>query len=981
MRRANSSQTGPMWRSLDELRTPIAAQRASEGEFPLSAIASAEPNRRDFFKFMATALAAAGLNGCTRQPIEGIVPYVKDPAVGVPGEPLYFATAMPLSGYGTGILVKSREGRPIKVDGNPMHPSSLGGSNVWMQACLMDLYNVERLKSTTHSGTTSSWGDFLKWVLPIMTALKGKNGAGLRLLTGTVTSPTLAWQIRELLNRFPEARWHQWEPVNWDNSLEGARIAFGERFATHYDLKRASLIVALQSDFLYSHPDRLRHTREFSDARRVVAGKDAMNRLIALESSPTVTGSMADHRIVFSQSEIEAAVVSLAREAGLTTEERAVPERLRAQVKLIGSELKKHRGECVVIVGEGLSPAAHALEQGINSALGNFGSTVEHRKPAPPEPVNHLESIKELAEAMDHGSVELLIIMGGNPACDAPSDLLFKEKLARTGATVHLSLYSNQTSELCAWRVPQRHFLEGWSDCRAFDGTVTLMQPLIEPLFKGISEHQLIATLTDLQPTHSPLAIVKDYWRKQGRWEQFDSEWRQAVHDGLIAGSKMPKTTPKLREGAVSGLRFDSADVGEIEALFRPDPHLWDGRFSHNAWLQETPKPITKLVWDAPILVSPKLALREKLEDGDLAEVQLGENRITAPVCILAGQAENSLTVPLVGAVTDGGGFDYYRLRSSAGLWRAGNVRLRKAQGRYELVATQTHQQIHGEEREINREGTLAEYLKNKRFVAESVHEPARKETLYHPEEFEYPVKWGMAIDLTTCVGCNACVIACNIENNIPVVGKEQVRLNREMLWLRIDTYLTGKVDDPKFLHQPVPCMHCENAPCEYVCPVGATLHDHEGLNLQVYNRCIGTRYCSNNCPYKVRRFNFLKYAEFDSELTALRNNPEVSVRWRGVMEKCTYCVQRISSARIKAKEENRAVTDGEVRTACQEACPAEAIVFGVVTDTKAKVSRLKKHPLDFSMLGQLNTRPRTTYSAKLRNPLAEMEGAEQAPL
>jgi molybdopterin-containing oxidoreductase family iron-sulfur binding subunit len=967
-----------MWRSLEEFGWNAETRAASEREFPASAIAPSDVNRRGFLKIMAAAIAAAGLEGCTRQPIEGIVPYVKQPEVGIPGEALYFATAMPLGGFGTGIVVKSREGRPIKVDGNPVHPASLGGSDVWMQACLLDLYNADRSKSVLHAGRTSSWEQFLAWLAGATAAQKKKAGAGLRILTGSVTSPTLTAQLRAVLKQFPEARWHQWEPINWNNELEGARLAFGEPLTTHYSFKPARVIVSLDSDFLYTHPERLRHTREFTDGRRIVAGGSEMNRLHVFESSPTVTGSNADHRFALSSRDIEASALYFARELGVQGEgvgEDELNSELRKKLSIIARELQERRSESLVIVGEAMAPEFHALGQKINFALGNVGKTVTHRQPAQADPANHVESMQSLAEDIDTGRVDLLIMLGGNPAFDAPADFDFRELLGKVPNSAHLSGHLNETSRLCQWHIPQIHFLEGWSDCRSFDGTVTIMQPLIDPLFKGFSEHQILAALTGLQPMQSDYHIVREFWRTQSRWENFESGWRKAVHDGVIAGSESPVRTPRLTEKKSPTAPLKKGK-NQIEIVFRPDPHLWDGRFANNPWLQETPKPLMKLVWDNAVYVSPQFAGREKLEDGDLVEIAFGDRKVSAPVLIVPGQAENTITLPLGGGSIEGHGFDFFPVRTSGKLWRAENVTVRKLAGRYELVQTQTHQQVHGEDREINREGTLAEFAANSKFVAESAPRPGIEETLYEPGEFDYPVKWGMAIDLTACIGCNACVVACNIENNIPVVGKKQVALNREMLWLRLDTYLRGNVDAPKFLHQPVPCMHCENAPCEYVCPVGATVHDHEGLNLQIYNRCIGTRYCSNNCPYKVRRFNFLRYADYDSELSALRQNPEVSVRWRGVMEKCTYCVQRISAARIKSKEQNRPIADGEVKTACQEACPASAIVFGMVSDANAEVSRIKKHPLDFSMLGQLNTRPRTTYSAKLRNPNPALETA-----
>lgn len=944
----------------------------------MSAIAPPEEvNRRGFLKIMAAAIAAAGLDGCTRQPIEGIVPYVRQPEEIVPGEALYFASAMPLSGFGSGILVKSREGRPIKVDGNPLHPASLGGSTVWEQACLLDLYSAERSKITSYFGKPGSYETFLESLATITREQKGKRGAGLRLLTGSVTSPTLAAQIHELLENFPEARWHQWEPMNWDNSLEGARLAFGEPIAAHYNLEKAEAIVSFESDFLHTHPDRLRHIRGFTDARRVVAGGTGMNRLYLIESSPSVTGSMADNRLVLSRAEVSAAMRYLGSQVGIRSEaSRELSEAARKYLSVVARELEAHRGASVVMAGEGLEPSAHALEQRINFQLGNLGKTVLHRKPAQAEPVNHLESLGQLSEDMESGSVELLLILGGNPVFDAPADFELARRLQKVKHVVHLAPRDNETSRLCEWHLPQIHFLEGWSDCRSFDGTVTIMQPLTAPLFNGISDHQLLGALLELQPMRSDYQIVREFWRGKKLWSDFEPGWRTAVHDGLISGSALPAKTPRFTDDLAESIAPSRAVQETLEVSFRPDPHLWDGRFANNPWLQETPKPLTKLVWDNAILVSPALAQRQALQSGDMVELRIGNSAVDAPVFIMPGQAENTLTLHLGGGSERAGGFNFYPLRTSRSLWHAPGATIRKVGRRYELVTTQTHQQLEGEERQILREATLAEFRKSPGLIGQNSQRPALEETLYNPGEFEYPLKWGMAIDLTTCIGCNACIVACNIENNIPVVGKKQVALNREMLWLRIDTYFGGKPERPRFTHQPVPCMHCENAPCEYVCPVGATVHDHEGLNLQIYNRCIGTRYCSNNCPYKVRRFNFFRYADFDYELKALRNNPEVSVRWRGVMEKCTYCVQRVSVARIKAKEENRAVADGEVKTACQEACPARAIVFGPISDPEAHVSKLKNHPLDYSMLGQLNTRPRTTFSAKLRNPNPELESS-----
>jgi MoCo/4Fe-4S cofactor protein with predicted Tat translocation signal len=966
------------WRSLEELEESAETREMLEREFPASALKPLdELGRRSFLKLMGASLAMAGFNGCTRQPIEQIVPYVRQPEEIVPGEPLYFATAMPLGGFGTGILVKSREGRPIKADGNPLHPATGGGgSSVWIQACLLDLYNPERAKTVTHFGQSSSFSIFLASLHDALHDQEKKRGAGLRLLTGSVTSPTLAAQIREVLEKFPEARWHQWEPINWDNALEGTRLAFGEPLATHYQIEKAAMIVSFESDFLYTHPQRLRYTREFTNGRRIVAGRKEMNRLYVVESSPTVTGSMADNRLPLSPSEIERAIRFLGSELGVVTKASTaqLPEDQSKWLSAVAQDLKARHGSSIVIVGESLSLHLHGLEQGINDHLGNFGRTVLQTAPAQAQPVNHVESFRNLVNDMQSGAVDLLLLLGGNPAVDAPADFAFAQALEKVHHTVHLSPEFNETSSLCAWHIPQTHFLEAWSDIRAFDGTVTIMQPLIAPLFGGKSEHELLGAVLRLQPMRSDYEIVREFWRGQRLWEDFETGWRKAVHDGLIEGTALPAKMARVRAQSSEELSQVTSQAG-LEVSFRPDPHLWDGRFATNPWLQETPKPLTKLTWDNAVLISPQLAERKKLTSGDVVELQMNEKHLEAPVFILPGQAENTLTMHLGHGQKNGtSGFNFYPLRMTKSFWQTQGLGLKKTGKRYELVTTQSHHRIHGEDRQVYREGTLAAFLKEPGFVKNSSESPAIEQTLYKPGEYDYSLKWGMAIDLTTCIGCNACILACNIENNIPIVGKKQVGMNREMLWLRIDTYYNGEADRPQFNHQPVPCMHCENAPCEYVCPVEATVHDHEGLNLQVYNRCIGTRYCSNNCPYKVRRFNFFRYADYDSELSALRNNPEVTVRWRGVMEKCTYCVQRISTARINSKQQNRAIRDGEVKTACQEACPANAIVFGVMSDPESQVAKQKAHPLDFSMLGQLNTRPRTTYTAKLRNPNPELE-------
>jgi molybdopterin-containing oxidoreductase family iron-sulfur binding subunit len=849
-----------------------------------------------------------------------------------------------------------------------------------MQSCLLDLYDPDRAREVTFEGGASDWGEFVSATQAELDGQKKTGGAGLRILTETITSPTLAEQLRKMLELYPAAKWHQYEPANRDNELEGSKIAFGEFVAAQHHFDRAEVVLSLGSDFLYTHPQRLRYARHFTDARRVAAGNSGMNRLYVIESCYTITGAMAEHRLAIEAGEIR----GLARAVLEAAQGNEAKGPYAKWVSVLARDLKGHRGSGLVIAGEEQPPEVHELAHRLNEALGNVGKTVDYTTRAEANPVNQIESLRELARDMEKGKVEMLVMIGGNPVFTAPSDFQFGQGLGKVKQSVHLSLERNETSAACRWHIPKTHFLESWSDLRSYDGTVTIMQPLIAPLFGGKSEHEVLEALIQPGSDRGSHDITREYWGKQNLWKDFESGWRKALNDGFVEGSALPRKTFNLRKQ-----RRDSTSVEAnggkpgLEVAFRLDPNLWDGRFANNAWLLEIPKPLTKLTWDNAVVISPELAKRGGFREGEIVEVSFGAARKAGPIQIMPGQAAETVLLHLgwgrkeCGEVGKGRGVDFYALRRSDAVWGGKGVKLTRTGKHYVLTSMQKHQNIPAEERQVYREGTLEEFLRDPNFVKGEVRTVEANETLYEPEEHRYPGrKWGMSIDLTTCIGCNACVMACNIENNIPTVGKEQVEMGREMLWLRIDTYFAGTTARPKIKFQPVPCMQCENAPCEYVCPVEATLHDSEGLNLQVYNRCIGTRYCSNNCPYKVRRFNFLQYSG-KSPLESLRNNPEVSVRTRGVMEKCTYCVQRIRRGSIRAEEKNRGIRDGEIKTACQEACPTQAIIFGDLNTPKSAVQRYKAHPLDFSMLGELNTRPRTTYAAELKNPNPEMKEAE----
>jgi molybdopterin-containing oxidoreductase family iron-sulfur binding subunit len=880
---------------------------------------------------------------------------------------------MTLGGFATGLLVLSHDGRPTKIEGNPDHPTSLGATSVFHQASLLDLYDPDRSQAVLLNSRITSWESFLGSIHPAVQSQHARRGAGLRILTETVTSPTLHAQLQTLLQRFPEAHWHQFEPLNRDNLRAGAELAFGQVLEPAYHFDKAQVILSLDSDFLYAHPAALRHTRQFIDQRRISSSRNEMNRLYAVESSPSVTGSNADHRLPLPSRDVEPFTRALIALFGIAADAAPDP-RLQphlAWIAAVADDLRLHLGTSIIIAGDRQPPIVHAFAHLLNQQLNNVGRTVTYSASAEAFPVQQNASLRHLVNALNDGSVDLLLILGGNPVFNAPVDLEFAQYLAKARLSLHLSHEVNETSACCQWHVPQSHYLESWSDARSVDGTVSLVQPLILPLHGGRSPHEVLDALLQ-QPTRSDYNIVRAHWNSQSGWADFEKRWRRALHDGLIAGTAAPLITPSLREFDLTS-RTDSVHPG-LEINFAPDPTLWDGRFANNGWLQELAKPLTKITWDNAALISPATARERDLSNGTIVQIEFHRHRFHGPVWITPGQADDTVTLHLgggrsrVGRVGRGAGFNTYSIRASDAFWFAQGASLTATNARHPLAVTQLHHRIDSEERQILREGSLDQFRANPAFIQESTKTPDSDQTLYNPHEHRSPgYQWGMSIDLGACIGCSACVLACQAENNIPIVGKAQVAKGREMQWIRVDTYFSGSPDQPDVIHQPVPCMHCEHAPCELVCPVAATVHDQEGLNVQVYNRCIGTRYCSNNCPYKVRRFNFLSYVDPTPVLKLLRN-PNVTVRSRGVMEKCTYCVQRISAARIEAKKHNRPIRDGELQTACQQVCPAEAISFGDVSNPDSHVSTLKASPLNFSMLGELNTRPRTTYLARLRN-------------
>jgi molybdopterin-containing oxidoreductase family iron-sulfur binding subunit len=1016
------SQGPEYWRSLEELAGSEEFRRAVQREFPRGASEWLDPvSRRGFLKLMGASLALAGMTSCIRLPQEPIVPYVRQPEELVPGVPLYYATAMTLNGYAYPQLVTSHEGRPTKIEGNPQHPACLGGSDIFSQAAILSLYDPDRAETNLYRGEIRPWLSFLGALVSQVAVQRTNGGAGLRFLTPTVSSPTLAWQLRTLLQTFPAAKWYQWEPVNRDNVRAGAQMAFGQMVEARYSLLEADIIVTLDADiFSARYPGSHIYCRQFASRRRpdpsFVPAIDMlgnplpqrpMNRLYAVESTPGLTGAKADHSLPLTPSGIERCARLLAAGLGVKGLEgsggASRHDYVAMWVNALVKDLQAHRGASVIIAGDEQPPVVHAVVHAMNEALGNNGKTVLYTDPVEANPALQTAGLKELVADMHAGKVELLAMMDGNPVYDAPADLDFAGALAKVPGSVYHGVYLNETAALCSWFVNGTHYLEHWSDARAFDGTATMVQPLIAPLYGGKSAHELLNAFTN-NPDRSGYETVRAYWRTQfegggapvlpgkpgapgkpdvglpGRKPagagltdaDFEARWQQAIYQGFVSGSALP---PRAVNVTVTAYPPAAPLSPGIELVVRPDPSVYDGRFSNNGWLQELPKPMNKLTWDNAVLVGPAMAKRLGLKYSDVVELESPEGRkIKGAVFVHPGQPDNSAAIFLgygrsrAGRAGNGMGYNAYPIRTSGQPYAIPGAQLRLTGETYKLFTTQGAQDM--ENRHVVRSADLEEFKANPAFA--QFDQPAPNETL-NPKYPDTEYAWGMAIDMNACVGCNACIVACQAENNIAVVGKQEVGRGRHMHWLRVDSYYQGDPANPQIYFQPVPCMQCENAPCELVCPVGATVHSTEGLNDMVYNRCVGTRYCSNNCPYKVRRFNFFLFQDWTIPQFKMARNPEVSVRSRGVMEKCTYCVQRLTKGRIKAEEEGRFLRDLEVQTACQQACPANAITFGNLLDGGSRVVRLKEEPLNYGLLADLNTRPRTTYLAVVKNPNPEI--------
>ena len=905
---------------------------------------------------------------------------------------------MPFGGVGAGLLVESHMGRPTKVEGNPSHPASLGAADIFAQASVLGLYDPDRSQVAVRDGRIGSWSAFLSAMDELRLELAGNKGAGFRLLTETVASPTLADQIRSLLAQFPSAKWHQYEPCGRDGAREGSRMAFGEDVNTVYRFDQAAVILSLDSDFLCSGPGSLRYARDFADKRRVADAQSTMSRLYCVECIPSATGAMADHRWPLRASDVEVFAHVVAEGLGVKVPAGggpAFPNIPAGSIAALVRDLQQHSGTSLVVAGDQQPAVVHALAHAMNVALGNAGRTVYYTAPIEANPVNQLESLRELVSDIDSGQVDLLLMLGGNPVFNAPADLNFGDKLLKVRRRIYLGLYEDETAELCHWHIPQAHYLESWSDVRAFDGTVSIIQPLIAPLYEGKTAHEMLAVLLG-QAGRTPHSIVHDYWNGQKPGPNFEAAWESWLNEGVVAESAGPakpvKLAPDFEDRLAQNISVGRGKGAGLEFVFRPDPTIWDGQFANIGWLQELPKPLTKLTWDNAAMLSLSTASGLGVKNGDVVRLRLRSREIQAPIWIVPGHADDSVTVHLgygrrrAGKVGSRIGFNAYAIRSSSAPWFGSGLEIAKTGDTYRLVTTQHHHIVTGEHqkqeeeesvaaarRDLVRVASLEEFRKNPDFAKDPEDQTTRAQSMYPGYKYE-GYAWGMAIDLNSCIGCNACVVACQSENNIAVVGKDQVERGHEMHWIRVDTYFRGALENPETYNEVVLCMQCENAPCEDVCPVGATVHSPEGLNDMVYNRCVGTRYCSNNCPYKVRRFNFLLFQDWTTPSLKAMRNPNVSVRSRGVMEKCTYCIQRINAKKIETEEQDREIRDGEILTACQQTCPTQAIVFGNINDPNSRVSKLKAQSTNYSLLTDLNTRPRTTYLARLRNPNPEIK-------
>ncbi len=1005
------------WRSLDELAQTPEFKEAVRREFPNDEWDRLPPaTRRQFLKVMGASIAFAGLTSC-RWPKEEIVPFASRPDGRTPGVAEQYATSMEVGGASLGLLVTSVDGRPTKNEGNPNHPDSLGALPATAQADILQLYDPDRSQRLLYrqSGQdfVKSWDDFAGWAVEHVSG----SGAGFAVLAEPTSSPSMARLRRRFVEMLPDASWFEFQPISRDAEREGTAIAYGRPLRVHPDLMHAKVIACFDADPFFDHPSAIALARQFAESRR--PSHDGISRLWVAEPSFTITGGQADHRRAVPGSAIPKLLAMLARELVATLDLELPEQAVNLQaaygsadaggdefVTGLAADLMAHRGSSVILVGPGQAPEVHALAAVLNEGLGAVGATLHYTEDPMPERPTHSQAITDLAAMMSTGSVETLFIIGGNPAYDAPADLGFGDLLAKVPNSIHLSAYNDETSTRCSWHLPRAHSLEAWGDGRAWDGTLVLQQPLIEPLYGGRSSLELVASLLG-EASPSGHDIVRETAKSSLDGADFETTWKRALHDGVVEGTGWASIVSDLDGSGLASagaglaglINAPSPTIAHPELVLTADRKVYDGRWANNAWQQELPDAITKTTWDNVLQVAPPMARELGLGEGDLVEVSAAGVTAVLPVCIVPGQAAATVSASLgygrtaAGTVGNDVGADLYGFRTVSSPWLVAEVEITRTGSGVQLASTQDHFAIdaigfgarNSRISTLVREANIDHFLADPEVFQHMDHHPPLV-SLWKDKQYEGE-QWGMAIDLNACNGCNACVIACQAENNVPVVGREQVVNQREMHWLRIDRYFKTEpgvgpldVDDAEIAFQPMTCVQCENAPCEQVCPVAATQHTEDGINAMIYNRCIGTRYCSNNCPLKVRRFNFFNYHKDLEDVEKLQFNPEVTVRSRGVMEKCTYCIQRIQKVRIGARNDNRPITDGEIVPACAQTCPTKAIAFGDLNDPASEVSKLREDHRAYATLAELNIRPRTQYLARLSNKVGGDGGAGHAP-
>jgi molybdopterin-containing oxidoreductase family iron-sulfur binding subunit len=940
--------------------------------------------RREFLRLLGAGAALAGIAGCERSPRTTIVPWVTQPPEAHPGSPRFYASAMEIDGYAIGLLGESHEGRPTKIEGNPEHPASLGATGLLAQASVLGAYDPDRVRSVEKRGEPASWG-----ALRAVMAQIPDRGRGVHVILEPTGSPTIAAQISRLRAKFPEldVRWHA--PLAPVNAWAGARIALGEPLETRVDLRAADVILALDSDFLSSGPWALVHQRDFAGRRTPATAADAMNRLYAVEPVMSVTGAAADHRLRVRARDVLAVAAAIARElaaigVGISADlagalapwaARALEHEKWARV--VARDLAAHRGASAVVVGETQPPVLHALAHAVNAALGNVGTSVTYSVSPIVDAGSEAFDLAPVSRALQAGQVKLLLVLGGNPAYTAPADLELAASIGNARESVYCGLYANETAGACVWHAPLAHWLESWGDARAFDGTASIVQPLLAPQAEARTKAELLDVLLG-EPPRAPHDIVFASWAAARRDAAtlFAAWLEKGLVDGTATPPLVPPPAPKaLAIGrALAGLPLPN-DGRSLELTFRRDTKVHDGAYANNVWLQELADTITQLTWDNAALLSRSTASRLGIADGDVVELGLGGRSLLVPALIVPGQADDSIAVSLGygrqggESVARGIGANAYALRTTGAPWFAGGATATATGRRAELALEQVHRSLEGRDDHVLLHETKDVWARG----GGALTERKKPQLTLYEEMPQGPRQWGMAVDLSACTGCGACVVACQAENNVPSVGKLGVAKSRSMHWLRVDRYFAGAPDEPQVLLEPMMCQHCEKAPCEYVCPTNATTHSQDGLNQMIYNRCVGTRFCSNNCPYKVRRFNWFDYHQDQAPIVALVHNPDVTVRSRGVMEKCTYCVQRIREAEIREQVEGTPIVDGTVRSACEQACASGAIVFGDLRDEGSRVARLHASQRAFRVLDDLGTRPHTMYLARIRNPSPEL--------